>query len=55
VFKDDKATLYSHCGAKFHKLTVCASVGSANDMNELLLVGMQLPEKYKENLNVLSE
>ena len=24
-------------------------------MNKLLLVGMQLPEKYKENFNVLSE
>jgi hypothetical protein len=26
---------------------VCASVGSANDMNKLSLVEKQLPEKYK--------
>jgi hypothetical protein len=32
-----------------------ASVGSANNMNKLSLVGMQLPEKYKENFNVSSE
>jgi hypothetical protein len=30
--------------------TVFASAGSANEMNKLsLLVGTQLPEKYKEN------
>ena len=34
---------------------MCASVGSANIMNELSLVGMRLPEKYMENFNVLSE
>jgi hypothetical protein len=28
---------------------VCASVGRVNNMNKLSLVGMQLPEKYKEN------
>jgi ribulose 1,5-bisphosphate carboxylase large subunit-like protein len=35
--------------------TVCASVGSANNMNKLSLVGMQLPEKYKKNFDVSSE
>jgi hypothetical protein len=34
---------------------VCASVGSANNINKLSLVGMQLPEKYKENFDVSSE
>ena len=35
---------------------VCASrVGNANNMNKLSLVGMQLPEKYKENFDVSSE
>jgi hypothetical protein len=34
---------------------VCANVGSEINMNKLLLVGMQLPEKYKENFNVSSE
>jgi hypothetical protein len=28
--------------------TVCASVGSANNMNKLSLVGMQLHENYKK-------
>ena len=33
-----------------HVRTVFASAGSANEMNKLsLLVGTQLPEKYKEN------
>ena len=36
-------------------LTFCASVGSVNNMNKLSLVGMQLPEKYKENFDVSSE
>ena len=31
------------------KWTVCANVGSANNMNKLSLVGMQLADKYKEN------
>ena len=35
--------------------TVLASVGSSNKMNKLSLVGMQLPEKYKENVDGLSE
>ena len=35
--------------------TVCASVGSVNNMNKLSLLGMQLPENYKENFNVSSE
>jgi hypothetical protein len=35
--------------------TVFASVGSANNMNKLSLVGMQLPENYKENFDVSSE
>jgi hypothetical protein len=35
--------------------TVCASVGSANNINKLSLVGMQLPEKYKDNFDVSSE
>jgi hypothetical protein len=35
--------------------TVCASVGSVNNMNKLSLVGMQLPEKYEENFDVSSE
>ena len=39
----------------YDKRTVCASVGSANNMNKLSLVGMQLPEKYKENFDVSSE
>jgi hypothetical protein len=30
---------------------VCANVGRANNMNKLSLVGMQLPEKYKENFH----
>ena len=34
---------------------MCASVGSANNVNKLSLVGMQLPEKYKENFDVSSE
>ena len=34
---------------------LCQCIGSANDMNKLSLVGMQLPEKYKENFDVLSE
>jgi ribulose 1,5-bisphosphate carboxylase large subunit-like protein len=29
--------------------------GSANQMNKLSLVGMQLPEQYKENFDVSSE
>jgi hypothetical protein len=34
------------------ELHVCASVGSANNnINKLSLVGMQLPEKYKENFD----
>ena len=33
---------------------VCASVGRANH-NKLSLVGMQLPEKYKEKFDVSSE
>jgi hypothetical protein len=32
--------------------TASASVGSANNMNKLSLVGMQLPEKYEENFDV---
>jgi hypothetical protein len=37
------------------ELHVCAcSVGGANN-NKLSLVGMQLPEKYKENFDVSSE
>jgi hypothetical protein len=32
---------------------VCVSVGSAKSINRLSLVGMQLPEKYKDNFNVL--
>ena len=39
----------------FFFLTFCSSVGSVNNMNKLSLVGMQLPEKYKENFNVSSE
>ena len=35
--------------------TVFVSVGSGNEMNNLSLVGMQLPEKYKENFDVSSE
>jgi hypothetical protein len=34
--------------------TVCASVGSANN-NKLSLVGMQLPEQYKEKFDVSNE
>ena len=34
--------------------TVYASMGSANN-NKLSLVGMQLPEKYKENFDVSIE
>ena len=35
---------------------MCTSVGSANNVNKLSLVGMQLPEKYiKENFAVSSE
>jgi hypothetical protein len=37
------------------ELSACASVASANNMNKLLLVGMQLPEKYMENFHVLRE
>jgi hypothetical protein len=33
--------------------TVCASVGSGN--NKKGLIGMQLPEKYKDNFSVSSE
>jgi hypothetical protein len=33
-------------------MIVCAIVGSANNMNKLSLVGMQLSEKYKENFDV---
>ena len=42
-------------GISNYSRTVCASVGSANNMNKLSLVGMQLPEKYKENFDVSSE
>jgi hypothetical protein len=35
--------------------TVFASVGKANQMNKVSLVGMQLPEEYKENFDVSSE
>jgi hypothetical protein len=35
--------------------SVCTSVGSANNINKLSLVGMQLPEKYKENFDVSRE
>jgi hypothetical protein len=37
------------------ELSVSCSVGSANNMNKLSLVGMQLPEKYKENFGVSCE
>ena len=39
----------------FEAWTVFASVGSANQMNKLSLVGMQVPEKYTENFDVSSE
>jgi hypothetical protein len=32
-----------------------ANVGSANNINKLSLVGVQPPEKYKENFDVWSE
>jgi hypothetical protein len=31
------------------ELSVPVSVGSANNVNKLLLIRMQLPERYKEN------
>ena len=34
---------------------LCHCIGSANNMNKLSLVGIQLPEKYKENFDVSSE
>ena len=36
-------------------MIVCVSVDSANKMNKISLVGMQLPQKYKENFDVSSE
>ena len=34
---------------------LCQCIGSANNMNKLSLVGMQLPETHKENFDVSSE
>jgi hypothetical protein len=39
----------------YHLATFCASVDSANNINKLSLVGMQLPEKYKEKFDISSE
>jgi hypothetical protein len=33
----------------YHLATVCASVGSANNINKLSLVGMQLPGNIRRN------
>jgi hypothetical protein len=43
---------YKQRGSEFE---LSASVGSVNNMNKLSLVGLQLPEKYKENFNVSNE
>jgi hypothetical protein len=45
---------FSTSGGYPWQRTVCASVGGANN-NKLSLVGMQLPEKYKEKFDVSSE
>ena len=42
------------CTVSFFK-TVFASVDSASQMNKPSLLGMQLPQKYKENFDVSSE
>ena len=39
----------------YNLANACASVGNTNNMNKLSLVGMQLPQKYKENFDVSSE
>jgi hypothetical protein len=47
--------LFSIAGQDIKNIFEYVSVGSVNNINKLSLVGMQLPEKYKENFDVSSE